>query len=340
MNTENNPKIAIVGAGAIGSLVGGIWAHHGHDVTVVGKRPHIEAINRNGLSIDGAAGAFTVRLKASETLAFQPDLTIIAVKNQHVESICQSIKTMADHGPVVTMQNGVTCAQTAAGFFGKDRIIGCTLMLNARFLTPGKVTYANKGPIVIGKAFDENDTPVLQLKALLSLVGDTIVSDNIFGVQWAKLMVNAMSNALDGMTGMDFGACMQHRELRRIGVLILKEAYGLIKKADIRLAPIPGLPLLFFKALVTAPTPIAMMLLKMTAKSKTSGKIITSTLQSLLKGQPTEIDYLNGEFVGLGKRLSLPTPVNRTVVELIHDIEETHQFFPPTVLMEKFASAR
>ncbi len=334
----DHPHIAVIGAGAIGSLVGGILARHGHQVTLVGKKAHIEAVKANGLCIDGVAGDFTVALDAAETLNFEPDLTFIAVKNQDVRDTCRSIQAMAGRGPVVMMQNGVTSARTSADFFGEDRVIGCTLMLNTRFLTPGRVTYANKGPNVIGKPFTENDATVAQLQALLNKVAPTMVSGDILGVQWTKLMVNAMSNALDGMTGLDFGTCMHHRPLRRIGVLIIKEAYGLMRSAGIRPAPIPGLPVFFFKILVKVPTPLGMWLLKITAQSKTSGKIITSTLQSLLKGRRTEIDYLNGEFVTLGKKLSLPTPINAKVVELIHEIEKTGQFFTPAALRDRFTS--
>lgn len=82
-----------------------------------------------------------------------------------------------------------------------------------------------------------------------------------------------------------------------------------------------------------------MQLLKLAAKSKAKGKILSSTLQSLSKRQLTEIDYINGEFVRLAKQLSVPAPVNQTVVDVIHEIEQTHQFYPPADLMDKFNQA-
>jgi len=334
-----NPKIAIVGAGAIGSLVGGLLAHHGQDVTLIARKAHVEAIQKNGLYIDGVAGDRHIQIRAAEVLDFKPDLTFIAVKSQDVSTVCETIQPFVTEGPVVMMQNGVTSAQTAAAFFGKQRIIGCTLMLNARFLSPGKVTYANENPIVIGRAFGDNDEAVSRLQGLLNHVAPTAISDDILGVQWSKLMVNAFGNAMDSMTGLEFHTSIQYTEMCRIGAMIIKEAVGLMNRAKIRSAPLKGLPLFFFKIISLVPTPIAMQLLKLAAKSKARGQVLSSTMQSLRKRQPTEIDYINGEFVRLAGQLCVPAPVNQTVVDVIHEIEQTHQFYTPADLMKKFNRA-
>lgn len=336
MRIKPNPEIAVIGAGAIGSLVGGLLAHHAHRVVLIGRHDHVTAINRNRLHIDGVAGTFDVNIRAVEALNFHPDLTLVTVKNQDVEAACRTIKPYMGAGPVVMMQNGVTGTETAAAVFGCDPIIGCTLLLNARFLSPGCVSFANQAPIVIGRAFGPNDEAVAQLRLLLGQVAATTISSDIRGVQWTKLLINAVSNSLDGMTGLNFNTCLQYPEMRRIAVLILKEAIGLMNRAHIRPAPIPGLPSAFFRFMPRLPTPIAMQLFKLAAKAKTSGEIKTSTLQSLLKGKATEIDYLNGEFVRLGQRLGMPAPVNAKVVELIHTIERCGKFYAPSELMAEF----
>lgn len=336
MSINPQSEIAVIGAGAIGSLVGGLLAHYGYRVVLVGRRDHVAAINRNRLHIDGVAGTFDVNIRAVEALDFQPDLTLITVKNQDVAAACWAIKPYMGAGPVVMMQNGVSGIETAAAVFGRNHIIGCTLMLNARFLSPGCVTYANQAPIVIGRTVGPNDEAVAQLQLLLGQVAATTISSDIRGVQWTKLMINAVSNSLDGMTGLNFNTCLQHPEMRRIAVLILKEAICLMNHAHIRPAPIPGLPLAFFRFVPRLPTPIAMQLFKLVARAKTSGEIKTSTLQSLLKRQATEIDYLNGEFVRLGQSLGMPAPMNTKVVELIHAIERCGKFYAPSELIAEF----
>ena len=340
MNENQKPHIAIVGAGAIGSLLGGVLAKNDENVTLIGKQAHVETIRQKGLAVDGAAGDFTVPIKASELLDFKPDIVFIAVKTQDVEQTCREIKSNIGNIPIVMMQNGVISTQIAGSIFGKENIIGCTIMLNARFQQPGVVSYINESPIVIGKVFSKNDAQVMEIQSYLNQLAPTEVSENIVGVQWSKLFVNALSNALDGMTGLSMGEYIQYANLRKIGILILKEAMTLVEKANIKLEPLPEIPLSIFRFLVSLPLYISAWLLKYVMLAKGNDNIITSTLQSLKKGKPTEIDYLNGEFVRLGEQIGFPTPYNSMVVKLIHNIERSGSFYSPEELSELFLSSK
>ena len=336
MADDMHAIIAIVGAGAVGSLLGGMLARNGENVTLIGKKTHVEAIKERGLTIDGVAGSFTVKIEATEKLDFEPDIVFVSVKTQDVEKTCKQIKPYVGNIPVVMMQNGVISSEIAGSIFGKENLVSCTMLLSAQFQKPGAVTYVNESPCVIGKAFGRNEPWLKEIRALLSRVARTEISENILGVQWSKLVINAMSNALDGMTGLAMGEYIRYGDLRRIGVLLLKEALGLVKKADITLEPLPGIPLAVFKFMMSLPVPIAAWLLKYAMTSRGNDDIITSTLQSLKKGKTTEIDYLNGEFVRLGKQISHPTPYNAKVVELIHEIERTGLFYKHEALSKMF----
>ncbi len=337
MDEKEGFRIAIVGAGAIGSLFGGMLARHGQDVTLIGNQAHVAAIQQKGLTVEGAAGAFTVAVNAAEQLDFAPDMVFVAVKSQDVERTCQQIKPHIGDIPVIMMQNGVVSSEIAASIFGEKNIISCVLLLNVKFEAPGVVTYVHENSIVVGQAFGKNDEATIQqVQALLNMLARTEVSDNILGVQWAKLFVNAMSNTLDGMTGMPMGEYIQYRGLRRIGVLILKEAMQLVNAAGIQLESLPGIPLKEFQLMVSLPTPIAAWVLGVALRRQGSSDIVTSTLQSLRKGKPTEIDYLNGEFVKLGKQIGYPTPYNAEVVALIHEVERTGSFYTPDALAQIF----
>jgi len=333
---KSKSQIAIIGAGAIGSLLGGMLARNHEDVTLVGNKAHVEAINKDGLMVDGAAGKFTVNLKAAEQLDFNPDIVFISVKTQDVQKVCNEIQPYVNDAPVVMMQNGVTSAEIAASVFKKENIISCILLLNAQFLKPGSVTYVNKSPIVIGQAFSRNGERMKEIQSILSKLARTEISDNILGAQWAKLFINAMGNGLDGMTGLSVGEYIKYPGLLRIGVLILKEVLRLMEEAGIRLETLPSYPMHFFKLIISAPTPIATRLLKQIIRFKGDKDIITSTLQSLRKGKKTEIDYLNGEFVRLGRQTGTFAPFNSKVVELIHEIERTQKFYSPEDLIRIF----
>lgn len=333
---KSESQIAIIGAGAIGSLLGGMLARNQENVTLVGNKAHVEAINKNGLMVDGAAGKFTVNPKAAEKLDFHPDIVFVSVKTQDVQKVCNEIQPYVNDVPVVMMQNGVISAEIAASFFKKEKIISCILLLNAQFLKPGSVTYVNKSPIVIGQAFSRNGESVKEIQSVLNKMARTEISDNILGAQWAKLFINAMGNGLDGMTGLSVGEYIKYPGLLKIGVLILKEALRLVDEAGIRLETLPSYPMHFFKWIIRAPTPIAVRLLKQIIRFKGDKEIITSTLQSLRKGKKTEIDYLNGEFVRLGRQTGIPAPFNSKVVELIHEIERTQKFYLPEDLVRIF----
>ena len=339
MDGNQSTHIAIVGAGAVGSLLGGMLTRHGKKVTLIGNPAHVEAIQQKGLRIEGVAGAFKVTINAARELDFSPDIVFISVKSQDVEKTCQKINPHIGDIPIIMMQNGVDSFKIAGSIFGEKNIISCVLLLNAKFEKPGVVTYVNENSIVIGEAFAKNDeTRIKRIQSLLNPLSRTEISKNIIGAQWTKLFINAMGNALDGMTGLPMGEYIQYRRLRRIGILLLKEALRLVSEAGIQLESLPGIPLRDFKLMVSLPIPIATWLLGYAMRSRGNSEIVTSTLQSLRKGKKTEIDYLNGEFVKLGKQIGCPAPYNTKVVELIHEIERRGSFYTPDALYKLFKS--
>jgi 2-dehydropantoate 2-reductase len=300
----SKPKIAIVGAGAVGSGRGALLARAGKDVTLIARRAHVEAINRDGLSVDGVMGAFTVMVPAKDELAFRPDLALLTVKTQDVGAVCKQIAPYVTGVPVVMLQNGIRSDEMAAAVLGEEPIISGVVLFNAGFLNPGHVTYSVKGSMLIGEAFRKNGKRVEEIATILSRAIETEVSDNINGVRWTKLLVNVMGNSLEAMTGLSFGACMRHAGMRRVGIFILREAFEVVEKAGANLESLPGLPLTAFKFTIKSPLPMASLVLRLTMSTTDT---LTSTLQSIRRGRPTEIDYLNGEIVTQGQRLGLST---------------------------------
>ncbi len=333
-----NQKIAIIGAGAIGSLIGGLLALDGEDITLIGNPSHLSAIDRSGLSINGVKGEYSVHLKTSTALDFTPDIAFLGVKTQDVESACQQIAPYVKDSVVVLMQNGVRSIEIASRFIAKQNIISCVLLLNAQFIKPGKVTYIHQGPTIIGHVASNDGNRLCRIRMLLDKISQTFISKDIIRVQWSKLLINAFGNSLDGMTGQRLGDYIDSVEMRKIGVLILKEALELMEKANIHPVNLPGIPVSLFKYVIKTPLPVASAILKVFMKSKSNENITTSTLQSLKKGKKTEIDYLNGEFVKIAQELGTKAPYNTMVLQLIHEIETTGRFFTPAELHFQFSS--
>lgn len=202
------PKIAVVGAGAVGSVVGGLLARTGEDVTLIARKAHVDAINADGLSITGALGDFIVTPQAEEELRFRPDLVLLTVKTQDVETVCEQIKPYITDVPLVSLQNGVRSDDIAGIVLGQDSIVGGVVLFNATFSNPGCVTYGVQGSLLVGEVFCENGERVKEIATILDRAIKTKVCNNIYGARWTKLLVNILGNSLEAVTGLSFGECV------------------------------------------------------------------------------------------------------------------------------------
>jgi 2-dehydropantoate 2-reductase len=318
-------RLAVIGAGAIGSLIGGLLAKAGEDVTLVGRRPHVEAVSRDGLHIDGALGSMRVRVRAAERLDFEPDLALLTMKTQDVAAAARELHPYAAGVPVVTMQNGVRSDELVAEVLGEEHVLSCVVLLGATYLKPGSVTYSSRGVLVLGATFGPIDERTRTIAAVLAKAVPTHLSANIAGAHWTKLIVNE-NNALPAVTGLSIQEVNRRPALSRLSVLLMREAAETIEAAGIELASLPGLPAPALKATLRMPMPLASRLLRLLSRSLGTTPALGSTLQSLRRGEKTEIDYLNGEVVALGRTTGRPTPYNAAVVELVHRVEATGKF--------------
>jgi len=323
MEQKVNGKIAVVGAGAIGSVVGGLLAKAGEDVTLIARKEHVDTINSDGLLIKGIANGVRIKVKAAEKLDFHPDIILLAVKTQDVEEACRQIEAYIGQAVVVTLQNGVRSDGIVAGYMPVENIISGMVMFNAQYLQPGQVTYSHAGKIVIGDPYVGNHERLANIASLLSKAVKTKVTDNISGVHWSKLLVNNLSNGVEAMTGMSIAECMNDRVLKKISALTLREGYKVIRKAGYHPAGLPGAPLLLLRFIVYSPLSVAEWALRQSMKNL---RTLSSTLQSIRRGKPTEIDYLNGEIVQLGIKTGMETPANKLVTNMVKDVEKTGKF--------------
>lgn len=328
----NYRKIAVIGAGAVGSLVGGLLSKAGEDVILIGRKAHVDAINRNGLLINGELGDIKVRIKAKEKLDFIPDLVLLAVKTQDVASALSESADFIKGIPIVTMQNGVKSDEITAGIAGRENIISCVVFFGSTYLEPGKITYSPKGSLAIGEAFGTNGNRIKKIKELLNKALPTFIVKDIQAVHWSKLIVNLI-NCLPAVTGLSYRKIAENKELLKLLTLLIKEGFFVLHCSGIKISSIPGVPVSLFKALFKLPFFITNILVKAMFSGMGNFEVIGSTLQSIRRGKTTEIDYLNGEIVNLGKNHNIPAPYNKAILEAIHMVESGGKFFSPTELL-------
>lgn len=320
-------RIAILGAGAIGSVLGAFLHRGGVDITLIGRPDHVRAIRRDGLQVDGVSGSFVAAVPAAEALDFHPDLAFLAVKTQDVLSALKTNMAFVSGSTVVTFQNGVRSDELAATLIPPGQIISAVVNISASFLAPGKVTVTYPGSLVIGRPFGKPDPELDSLAALLRLVSRTSISTNIQGVHWLKLIFN-LNNAFPAVLNLPLHEVYADPFLRRLAALVMREGLRTVTRAGIRLESLPEASVGLFRVLTALPASLGGALIARGARGiESEWPLLGSTLQSLRRGRPTEIDYLNGEIVRLGQELGQRTPLNKTLVEMVHEVENGGVFW-------------
>jgi len=318
--------IAIIGAGAIGSALGALLSRAGYQVSLIGRPAQVEAIRRDGLRVDGARGAFTVRVAAAQALDFRPELALLTVKTQDVVDAVQANRDFLVGVPLVSFQNGVRSDELLAGVLSPRQLLSAVVNIHATYLDPGTVTLLYPGPVVIGRPFGRNDAQTEAVAAVLRAAVPTSVSDDIRGVHWLKLIVN-LNNAFPALCNATFHRIYADPALRLLAVQVMLEGLRVAKRAGIRLRSLPDTPAALIYLMQWLPLRLAARLAAAKARRfESRWPLLGSTLQSLRRHRPTEIDYLNGEVLRLGQELGVATPLNAVLVEMVHESERSARF--------------
>jgi 2-dehydropantoate 2-reductase len=321
-------RIAIIGAGAIGSVIGGLLCKAGEDVTLIGRKSHIDAINHNGLILEGQSGKTVIQVKAAENLDFKPDLALLTVKAQDVESSIRKVQLFLSGTNVVTLQNGIRSDDQVAGLLGKENIISSVVVFSGQFLESGKVSYSipfSKTALLIGEPFGNKGNRLQTLSALLNKAIGTDISEDIRAAHWTKLIWN-LQTAVPAITGLSYQDSYQYPKVRELTINLLKEGLKIIQAAGVKTGDVPGFPMEPIVTMARESLPISSSLLKKIAESLGKVPMLGSTWQSIKRGKNTEVDYLNGEIVTLGKRMEIQASANSLMVEMVHQVETTGKF--------------
>jgi len=319
-------KIAVIGAGAIGGLVAGYLKLKGYDVSLLGHSDSVGAIKENGLEIKGIRGNFNIKIDAAEKLDFNPGLIILATKTQDIDIALRDNLKFIQNSWILTAQNGIQADGLVSSYAAKERIISSIVMLGSTYLEPGKIVHNFEGAWIIGKIFGKNDTRVEKIGAILNSAFPAIISDDIKGMKRLKIFVNA-NNCIPAILGISMQEAFSDINISRISIAVWKEGLDIVTKAGIKLESLPDFPLERFIQLTSSPSLEAAKIFSGIMGNLSKEPLYGSILQSIKRGRPSEIDYINGEFVNLAKKNNLFAPLNEKLVEMVHQVEETKIFF-------------
>jgi 2-dehydropantoate 2-reductase len=305
-------RILVAGAGALGSVVGGLLAAAGWPVTLLGRRPHLEAVAARGLAIDGLFGIHRVRGLACATepaeLAGPYAAIFLCVKAWDTAATAAAVGAhLAPDGVLVSLQNGLGNVEAAGRAVGEERVLAARVIFGAELLGPGRArvtVYAD--PVLIGSA-DPGD-PVRRAAAArwataLAAAGiPAEPSDSILAELWGKVLYNAALNPLGALLGVPYGRLPEHADTRAVMDTVIEEAFAVARAEGVALRwpDAAAYRETFYGRLVPA-----------TAEHR------SSMLQDIERGRPTEIDAINGAVAARGAKLGVPAPVNATLTRLI-----------------------
>ena len=327
--------ILVLGAGAIGGLVGARLHESGVSVRLIGRAAQVDAIRARGLLVKGRDDTRLVQVPATTTLTGTADIILLTVKSQDVPDACRTIAALHSDATVVTMQNGVRSDQEAASIRGRDRVVGCDLNISATYLEPGVVEQNTAGLFQVGAPFPESKARVDAVLVVLNLAIRTEFVLDIARARWTKLMAN-LNNAIMAITGWPIGKALRHPGLTRLSIATIREG--------VRTAQLGGFGLdrsrraRTFRLMSTLPMPLSYLVFsgRLAGNFPPDSTYGPSTLQSLKRHSSSELDYLNGEIVTLGERIGHPTPYNRGLLESGRQVFATHQHLTPEELLKTF----
>jgi 2-dehydropantoate 2-reductase len=328
-------RIAVIGAGAIGCLVAGYLKEKGEEVTLVGHGQSVQAINDAGIAISGVRGNLLVRASIAETLNYIPDLVILTTKTQDIDAALANNVSLLKNSLLLTTQNGVAADKIAAKYLPVEKILSSIVMFGATNLEPGKVVHNFEGSWILGSFFNAHPTEsLISLSMVLDKAFPTIISQDMQGMKYLKIFVNA-NNCLPAIIGKSMQEVFSDLTVSRISIAIWKEAFEIFDKIGIDLVSLPGFPVENITKFTSMPSVQAAEIFSGVMRNLSKDPLYGSILQSIMRKKLSEIDYINGEFVRLAQANNMPAPLNKILVEMVHQVETTHKFFSKEELIQQ-----
>ncbi|HBO97452.1 MAG TPA: hypothetical protein DE315_06540 [Candidatus Omnitrophica bacterium] len=327
--------IAIIGAGAIGSVVAAYLTKAGEDVVLIGREDQAEAIQKNGLQVRGARGEGAFAVRALTHLDQEYDLVIFTVKTQDIEEAYAHNQAFLKKCLVLSSQNGVQSDTILAKHFDKGRLFSSVVMFGATYTNPGEAVFNFEGDWIIGKPSAGNDENVQRIAQVLKKGFNVVVSENITGMKWLKLFVN-FNNCIPALTGKSMQETFADMDLCRLSILLLKEGVGIVQENGIQLVSLPNFPAERVCGMANMPLDQAAGIINKTLTTLSKEPLYGSILQSIMRGRSSEIDYINGQVLKMVRSPKDEAPLNARVVEMVHQVEQRKRYFTVEEIKEGF----
>jgi 2-dehydropantoate 2-reductase len=316
MSEQSEPKIAVLGAGALGSYFGARLARAGIDVTLIGRSGHVDAIKRDGLLLQSGGAKERIAIGATTDIAALRDARVVlfCVKSLDTEDAAAAMAPhLAPDAVILSVQNGVDNAERIR-LHVSNQVIPVLVYVGANIPAPGHVKHTGGGHLIVGqlaefRGRDPEGRLLDDIGALFTRAGLAVrISGDIEADLWTKLVMNCAYNAICALCSAPYGRMVASPEV----VDVMREVVAEV----VQVARAKGVEL---------PGDIADRAIKF---ADAMPQTMSSTAQDIAKGKRTEIDHLNGYVARQGEALDIPTPVNRALSALTKLLEQTRSASP------------
>jgi len=306
--TYSDQKIFVLGAGAVGCYFGGMLARAHHDVTFIARPERTQALNTSGLEMDCKTFHETIQVKASSDLSTLRDanLVLLSVKSLDTERTLIDIKSvLSSKAVILSLQNGVANVDIASNMIANP-VYAAVVYVAAGMIGQRTMKHHGRGELLVGSlgiTSPKDDQNLTDICKLFEGVGvPCSIAPQIKRDMWLKFLVNCSFNAISGIGQISYGEMVKSPGIVKLIEEITKEflAIAVLENVNITLA----------EALAANESIATTMVTQ-----------ISSTAQDLSRGKMTEIDFLNGYIVELGKRYGVATPYNESVHALVKMLE-------------------
>jgi 2-dehydropantoate 2-reductase len=304
-------RVAVMGAGAVGSFYGAMLARAGHEVTLIGRPAHVQAIQRDGLRLEMGPQTHTVQVQASSDPAAiaGADLVLCCVKSGDTEAAARQMAPhLKDSALLMSLQNGVDNAETLARLL-PCRVVAAVVYVAVALGGPGVVRHFGRGDLAVGAMPGGTQSSVPEWPTLQTLVDFFASADvpvrivpDVAVELWAKLLVNCAYNAISALAQMPYEKLAALPDIVELQQQIVHEVIAVAAAVGVTLPLDASLQAV---ARIAAGMP----------------QQLSSTAQDMARRKPSEIDHLNGTIARRGRELGVPTPVNRTLHALVKLVE-------------------
>ncbi|QSP93504.1 2-dehydropantoate 2-reductase [Marinobacter salinisoli] len=338
-SSPKSPRILVFGAGSVGCYVGGRLMSAGADVVMVGRARLRKVFDESPLVLTDYEGFhFETRL-APDTFTEDPaaaadaDLVLITVKSAATAEAAEHLaKYLRPGTPVVSLQNGISNAETLRTRLPQTRVLAGMIPFNVLQKSPGNFHHGTEGHLVAEQ--HPGLEPFLPAFERCGLPFE--LREDMTAVMWSKLLLN-LNNPINALSNVPLLEELSDRNYRLCLALAQQETLGLLKQAGIPTVQLTAIPTPLIPKVMSLPN---WLFKRLAQKMLAIDPIARSSMwEDLEAGRPTEVDWINGEVVQLALSQNRKAPVNQRLTELVHDCEQSRRRWAGDELLAELRSA-